>query len=95
MLKRALEGYEKALGKENAKTYPQALTTIRNLGALFEDQADFSNAKIMYLKAMAGQEKVFGPDHPDVRDLRDRLRALDALTEDIAPTEMKEPENNS
>lgn len=35
----------------------------------------------MYLKALIGYEKVVGPDSSKSRTLRDKLRALDTMTE--------------
>jgi tetratricopeptide (TPR) repeat protein len=81
MYEQALQGYERALGTDNATTYIPALHTIWGLGSLFERQADFLKAKIMYSKALIGYEKVRGPDDSRTRDLRDKLRALVAVTE--------------
>ena len=64
MYQRALQGYENAVGVDNATTYPPALNTISNLGPLFERQADIAKARTMYSKALSGYKKVFGPDHP-------------------------------
>ena len=79
MYQRALQGYKKALGAENIMTYIPALNTMHNLGSLFERQADVAKAKIMYSKALAGYEKVVGPDHPDSYRLREILQALDTV----------------
>ena len=81
MYQRALQGYEKALGTENTKTYIPALNIIWNLGSLFKLQADLAKAKIMYSKALTGYEQVAGPDHPDSYRLREILQALDTVTE--------------
>ncbi|PMD11944.1 hypothetical protein NA56DRAFT_533249, partial [Hyaloscypha hepaticicola] len=76
MYQRALQGYEKALGKNNIATYIPALHTSSNLGSLFERQDDLAKARIMYSKALVGFEKVFGPNHPKSQRLEGKLRAL-------------------
>jgi hypothetical protein len=80
MFERALQGYEKALGTDNITTYIPALNAMCGLGALFERQADFAKARIMYSKALAGYEQVFGPDHPRCQSLREIFRALNTKT---------------
>jgi hypothetical protein len=57
-------------------TYILVLNTILAFGLLFERQADLAKARIMYLKALVGYDKVVGPDHPRSRSLQDNLRAL-------------------
>ena len=94
MYQRALQGYEKALGAENATTFIPAFKTISNLGSLFERQSDLVKARIMYSKALVGYEKVFGPDHPKSQRLRDRLQALDAVTDNEALPDVEEPVND-
>jgi len=74
---RALRGYKKALGTDNIITYIPALNTLWGLGSLFERQADFAKARIMYLKALAGYKQVIGPDHPTCQSLREILRKVD------------------
>ena len=54
MYQRALEGYEKALGPENAALYIPALNTIYNLGLLFSSQDDVDRARAMYSRALTG-----------------------------------------
>jgi hypothetical protein len=73
MYQRALQGYEKSLGVENITTYIPALNTIWNLGSLYKDETDLAKARIMYLKALAGYEKVVGPNHPKSYSLRESL----------------------
>jgi tetratricopeptide (TPR) repeat protein len=84
MYQRALQGFEKALGVDNATTYIPALNAIWGLGSLFERQADLAKARIMYSKALVGFEKVVGRDHSRSQRLRDKLRALDTVTENKA-----------
>ncbi|PVH72242.1 hypothetical protein DL98DRAFT_576924 [Cadophora sp. DSE1049] len=90
MYQRALRGYEKAHGADNAASYIPALNTIWNLGSLLEDKVDFAKARIMYSKALVGFDEVVGPDHPNSRSLRDRLRILDERMDNKAPVEIEE-----
>jgi hypothetical protein len=83
-----------ALGADNATTYILALNTIWALGSLFERQADLAKARVMYSKALVGYENIVGPNHPRSQSLRDRLCALDPVTENRASTDLREPENN-
>jgi hypothetical protein len=95
MYQRALQGYEKAHGKDNATTYIPALNAIWGLGSLSERQSDLAKARIMYSKALLGYEKVGGPDHPRSRSLWDNLQNLDAVTENEALKDVEEPADNS
>jgi tetratricopeptide (TPR) repeat protein len=56
MYKRALAGYEKALGPEHMST----LNTVNNLGNLYLDQDWLTEAEAMYKQALAGREKALG-----------------------------------
>jgi hypothetical protein len=76
MFERALRGYEKALGANNITTYIPVLNTLWGLGSLFERQADFTKARIMYSKALAGYEKVVGANYPRCQSLREILQTL-------------------
>jgi tetratricopeptide (TPR) repeat protein len=88
MYEQALQGYEKALGA-NFKTYIPALNSIWGLAYLLECQTEFVKARTMYSKALNGYEKAVGPDHPRLRELRDKLQALDAVTDNNASVEMR------
>jgi tetratricopeptide (TPR) repeat protein len=92
MYKQALEGYKKALGA-NFETYIPALNTIWGLASLFEYQAELVKARTMYSKVLNGYAKAVGPDHPRSRDLRDKLHALDAVTDNNASVEVRIPVN--
>ncbi|PQE18242.1 hypothetical protein CJF30_00010966 [Rutstroemia sp. NJR-2017a BBW] len=59
MYLRALEGKEKALGKDHIST----LGTVNNLGLLYSNQGKLAEAEKMYLRALGGREKALGPDH--------------------------------
>jgi hypothetical protein len=74
---RALQGYENALGADTITIYIPALNTLWGLGSLLEYQADFAKAKIMYLKALTGYEKVVGPNHPRCQSLQEIIQDLD------------------
>jgi tetratricopeptide (TPR) repeat protein len=95
MYERALRGYEKALDAGNITTYIPALNTSWGLGSLFEHQADFAKARIMYSKALAGYEKVVVPDHPRCQSLREILQALNTVAEKEAMKGVEESGNNS
>lgn len=59
MYRRALEGYEKALGREN----PYTLTSISNLGSALQGQGNYGDAEAMYRRALKGCGKVLGLEH--------------------------------
>jgi len=59
MYKRALAGYEKALGSDHTST----LDTVTNLGVLYAYLGRFRDAEEMYDRALAGCEKALGPYH--------------------------------
>ena len=59
MYPRALQGFEKALGRDHTPT----LNTINNLGTLYVDQGKLMEADVMYKRALKGREKVLGADH--------------------------------
>ncbi|KAJ5627817.1 hypothetical protein N7490_010045 [Penicillium lividum] len=56
MFKRALEGKEKAWGREHTST----LNTVNNLGTLFRNQGRLQEAEAMYKRALDGYEAAFG-----------------------------------
>jgi tetratricopeptide (TPR) repeat protein len=59
MYRRALQGYEKALGADHTST----LNTVNNLGLLYRDQGKLAEAERMYQRALQGKEKALGADH--------------------------------
>ncbi|ROT37119.1 hypothetical protein SODALDRAFT_280094, partial [Sodiomyces alkalinus F11] len=61
--RRALAGYEKALGPDHTST----LSTVNNLGNLYKARGKLDNTEAIYLRALAGTEKALGPDHPSTR----------------------------
>jgi tetratricopeptide (TPR) repeat protein len=58
---RALEGFEKALGKE----HPNTLKSINNLALVLRDQGKYKQAEEMNRQAMIGYKKALGKEHPD------------------------------
>ena len=75
MYQQALEGYEKALGPENAAFYIPALNTVYNLGILFSSRGDVDRARAMYSRALAGYRRVVGHDDLRCQKLHDHLIA--------------------
>ncbi|KAI1840261.1 hypothetical protein JX266_013542 [Neoarthrinium moseri] len=60
MNRRALDGYQKALGAD----HPDTLTSVYNLAYLCQEQDRFEEADQYYLTALDGYRKVLGPAHP-------------------------------
>ncbi|RII17513.1 hypothetical protein CUC08_Gglean002353 [Alternaria sp. MG1] len=61
MHRRALKGYEDALGRE----HPDTLTSVSQLGSALEGQGKCEEAQAMYRRVLEGSEKVLGRQHPD------------------------------
>ena len=78
MYQRALQGYEKVLGLENAARYRPALNTIWGLGNLFEAQRHLDKAKEMYSKARTGFQVLLGPSSNECQRIERRIASLDA-----------------
>jgi tetratricopeptide (TPR) repeat protein len=72
MYHRALAGKEKALGPDHTST----LSTIHNLGVLFQVQGKLDQAKQMNRRVLAGREKALGPDHRSTLDIIQNLGSL-------------------
>jgi tetratricopeptide (TPR) repeat protein len=72
MYERALQGKEKALGRDHTST----LDTVNNLGILYKDQGKLDKAEEMYQRALEGYEERFGLDHPRCCSLRRDIAAL-------------------
>ena len=60
MNRRALDGYEKVLGKE----HPSTLTSVSNLASVLTNQGKYEEAEAMNQRAPDGKEKVLGKKHP-------------------------------
>jgi hypothetical protein len=67
--------------KMSYMTFIPALNTIWGIGSVFEYQGNLENARIMYSKALVGYEKVVASHDLRLKKLRDRLRALDSVTD--------------
>ncbi|CAI7656209.1 unnamed protein product [Penicillium glandicola] len=72
MYERALEGYEKAWGREHTST----LATANNLGILYADQGRLQEAEAMYERALEGYEKAWGREHTSTLDTVNNLGVL-------------------
>ncbi|KAI6080132.1 hypothetical protein F4821DRAFT_266190, partial [Hypoxylon rubiginosum] len=72
MYKRALEGKEKAWGREHTST----LNTVNNLGLLYADHGRLADAEAMYERALEGKEKAWGRDHTSTLDIINNLGNL-------------------
>jgi tetratricopeptide (TPR) repeat protein len=72
MFERALQGEEKALGRDHTST----LQTVNNLGNLYRRQGKLDKADKMFERALEGYEKRFGSDHPRCCRLRRDIAAL-------------------
>ena len=79
MYRRALQGYEKALGLENVARYRPALTTMSNLGNLFNTQGHLGEAKEMYSRARTGFQALLGPSSHQCLKIERRIASLDSM----------------
>ncbi|KAF7597175.1 hypothetical protein BBP40_009515 [Aspergillus hancockii] len=69
MHRRALEGYEEALGPGN----PDTLNCLNNLGSVLEIQGKYEEAEDMHRQALEGYEKALGPEHPNTLTIMNNL----------------------
>ncbi|OCK88016.1 uncharacterized protein K441DRAFT_591444, partial [Cenococcum geophilum 1.58] len=60
MNRRALEGREKALGKE----HPDTLASVYFLAFLLHQQQQYEAASVLYQRAGSGYKRALGPEHP-------------------------------
>ncbi|KGO43873.1 Tetratricopeptide TPR2 [Penicillium expansum] len=72
MYERALEGKEKAWGRDPTST----LNTVNNLGNLYTNQGRLQEAEAMYERALEGKEKAWGRDHTSTLDTVNNLGLL-------------------
>ncbi|KAK9853410.1 hypothetical protein MYU51_006489 [Penicillium brevicompactum] len=72
MYVRALEGKEKAWGREHTET----LDTVNNLGAIYTDQGRLQEAEAMFERALEGKEKAWGREHTETLDTVNNLGNL-------------------
>jgi tetratricopeptide (TPR) repeat protein len=76
MYDRALQGYKDALSPELLSAYIPALNTMFSFGDLYMRTGRKNMAKIIYNRALAGYTVVQGPSSKWVKELKDRLQAL-------------------
>ncbi|PVH91441.1 hypothetical protein DM02DRAFT_678088 [Periconia macrospinosa] len=72
---RALEGYEKALGKE----HPDTLTSVYCFAYLLHHQHRYNEAILLYKRASSGYTTTLGPDHPTTQACLDHQLSLEQL----------------
>jgi tetratricopeptide (TPR) repeat protein len=72
MYERALQGEEKALGKEHLLT----LNTVNDLGIIYMQQGRLKEAEKMFKRALQGKEKALGREHESTLDTVDSLGSL-------------------
>jgi tetratricopeptide (TPR) repeat protein len=75
MYKRALAGYEKALGKDHKST----LDTVYNMAKLMEKQEDLEGASQMFERAFSGYRNLLGADNSKTIDAREQLERISHL----------------
>jgi tetratricopeptide (TPR) repeat protein len=69
---RALDGYEKTLGKD----HPSTLSTVNNMAIVFRSQGEYDKALEWYQRALDGYEKTLGKDHPSTLDTIHNMAVL-------------------
>src|SRR6266542_2705513 len=72
LYKRALDIYEKALGKD----HPYTATSLNNLAVLYASQGKYVEAEPLYKRALDIREKALGKDHPDTATILNNLADL-------------------
>jgi tetratricopeptide (TPR) repeat protein len=77
MYERALQGYEKALGKDGIQASVPFLNTVTNLGHLYVATQRKTKAKECYERALTGVRKVFGNGSDRAKELESLLYGLD------------------
>jgi hypothetical protein len=69
---RVLDWRKKALGPDHTST----LSTVNNLGTLYEARGNLVDAEEMYRRALTGCEKALGPDHTSTLTMVNNLADL-------------------
>jgi hypothetical protein len=64
------------LWNEAAGNHTSTLSTVNNLGLLYTYQDKMDEAEKMYLRALQGYEKAWGPDHTSTLDTVNNLGTL-------------------
>ena len=76
LYRRALDSYERVLGKE----HPDTLTSVNNLAECMRALGDAAGALPLYRRALDSRERVLGKEHPDtlasVNNLAECMEAL-------------------
>jgi tetratricopeptide (TPR) repeat protein len=72
MLDRALEDYEKALGRDHTST----LDTVNNLGLVYKEQGKLGEAEGMLDRALEGFQAALGPAHQKTQTVKHDLQLL-------------------
>src|SRR5438046_3001318 len=75
MSRRALEGREKALGKE----HPDTLTSVYCFAYLLHQRQQYEDASPLYQRACAGYQEKLGLDHPTTQACLDHYSSLQQL----------------
>jgi nephrocystin-3 len=84
LYRRALEGRERALGKD----HPDTLQSVNNLAVLLNSKGDFMAAEPLLKRALEGRERALGKDHPDTLTSVGKLANLFYNTENFLAAEM-------
>jgi tetratricopeptide (TPR) repeat protein len=74
MYERALQGCEKALGRDHTLT----LDTVNNMGILYPEQGKLDETEEMYKQVLQGYVECLGSNHPYCHSVSRVLAALSA-----------------
>jgi len=91
MNRRALEGREKALGKD----HPDTLTSVYCLAHLLHYQHRYQEALALYHRASSGYLASLGPRHPTTRACLDHRSSLQQMLDQEAPYNERPISTNS
>ena len=69
LFRRALVGFERALGPE----HPTTLGSVNNLAYLLERMGDYAGAEPLYRRAVCALERILGKGHPTTRTVAGNL----------------------
>jgi len=83
LVRRALEGSERALGP----AHPDSLASLNNLAALLQAKGDLSGAEPLYRRALDVCVRTLGPAHPDTLGSLSNLASLLYAKGDLAGAE--------
>jgi tetratricopeptide (TPR) repeat protein len=77
---RALDGFEKTLGKD----HPSTLSTVHNMGSVFDHQGEYGKALEWYQRALDGRLKIYGEDHPSTRRTARNLASVHEREQNVS-----------